>query len=827
MSCSMTAWMVAWLLVIAPPAWADRVADPTARAEHVSALLETLDTDPGDIGTCLDYAENAALDLEYDAALAALERCQKANPREAQLVAQQGRLLIMAVRADEAFSICQAHLNDRPDDAEVEIVLLLSLTRMPGRMEPVLERVNALTEQFPAHPDLMEARARIAGRANQFEEAAEYYRLCLDAEPLRPVTLMDAAVLALSRTDRPDAAMRYLRQAGAVSPRLPVWSMTGLVAMMLGHTDEAVDAYQTAIEYGEDPINNAGHLAQVYMRTFQFHEALGALNTALAEHPNHIGLLLARSSVNLELGQDEASLADIERMMVIAPRDPGPYRNRAIMHINRGDFEAALADARSALERGSRDPIHLSFFEQAQEAVADERAARRLAEQLDRLPAGYERALKEYRESVRLRAYHYAALSASVALQDAESADQRAQALRNRSRAYRMHGWVNAALDDLEAAAAEQPENVRLLLELADSLMSIPGRLEEARAYAARAHALSPRQLDTTLTLAMIEVEDGQFDAARGLLEMIDPRHSENPRVLSAWTHYYEATGEYGQAADIQARLDEAGGLSLSGLERWAYNLYQAGRLVEAESVARRYVQVRPGDVDAWVRLAYLRVLLGRFAEAGDAIEESEGIEPRSFIDQRTICRAMIAAATEGIDTAMHDIEQLQHHHPSYIDLDQTVMWCLLFEGRYDEALARADHWLEHALPRHSQTGCDIPLRVMALRAKGNNAGAQAVLADPRLQERAGSLTVRAWVRLQEVEPGEFLPPEELDEDQQEQVGQLLPFFLAMGAWLNGDAESFTAHLSELRRNQYRAASIGQHLIIAYLAREYWPEDSD
>ncbi len=828
MRCYMTVWLFTLALLIAPAAWAEKVADPAERAEHIAALIETLDADPTDIAACMDYAENAALDMSFDAALAVVERCLVEHPSDAELIAQKARLLVWARRGREAEGLCLSYMSTHPDAVEVELELLLVRTRMPGDMRPCFERADELERAgFDDHPALLHVMARLHGRFGNVELASSAYRDCLTADPLQPGTLLDAAAFEASRAQRPDRALAYLRQAAMINPDLPIWDMIGSIAMTIGLADEAIASLEQDLAHGGNDANTYNILASVYTRTMDHPGALRVVERGLEANPDHLQLLLTHSAVLLELDRAEPFHAAVARLKEVAPDHPGAYQNLAIFQARHGDFASATESAREALNRNPGDRRLLRMVQDFDRAQTNEVAARGIQASLAPDEVGFDAAVSGYYRAVGDKSYPEAAFSASVALRFAEEPRQSAEALTLRATAYSYLGWTEIAVVDLDAALEHDPGYLPAMIELAPLISGIPDRQEEAVLLARRAYAQAPHNTLALGRLAGVLIDTGQFEEARALLESADTGRGAPSDLLTIWSYLHEAQGEYDTAADYLAQVDETGTLTRPGLERWTDILVAAGRYAEAESISRRIAERWPNEVNALLQLAYLQVVLGQLDDARENINRTVHLEPRGYIHLRVWVTAMVLPPTHGIDVALRHFDALQQQVRALADLDQTVMWCLLLEGRYAEAQLRADRWLENALPEHAGTGCDIPLRVMALRASGDEPSARSILTDPLLQERAQHAGVRAWIRTQEGRPGEFLPPEELDEDQQEQAGQLLPFFLAMEAWLKGDAESFTAHLSELRRNQFRAASIGQQLIIAYLAREYWPEDSD
>ncbi|MEM9414380.1 MAG: tetratricopeptide repeat protein [Planctomycetota bacterium] len=815
---------VSWV----PSARAEKIADPAEREAHLAHLHEVLNAEPGDIAACLDFAQNAGLEHDHAAALAALDRASAVHPGNPELVAQQARQLIAMRRTAQAVSLCQRHLADHPDHAEVEIVMLLGLSRLPGDLEAATQRVFALmADGHDANPDLHETAARLYARSNDFEAAARAFSTCLEIDPLRLMTLYDAAALEMSRTYRPDRALVYLLQFAEIQPTMGPWPMIGDVCLMLGELDQAAHAYATAVELGQNRDVARAHLANLHVARFEFDHAVELFSAGLADRPNDIELLLNRSNAYFRLDETELALADLGRIIEQAPRDPRAYHNRAIFYASQGRFEEAVADTDAVIRLNRRDRAMRELRPQLVEAQQDADVARRVSAMLSPYEPGYHAAMHASGGEFIRNNYPLAAAHATVALAHAEESWQRADALYQRATVHSVLGWVELSIAGYEAALSHEPEHMDALLGLIDLLASMPDRLADAERYVAKVLELEPEHIGARMALVTVLIESERFEEAEEVLESLPMDDELTVEVLSMWSLLFERQGFYGQAADSMAHLDEVDGLTVPGLLHWLDLLKRAGRYAEAEAVAIRVTRLSPRDTNAWVQLGYLRVILGDFEGAREALVRSEDLEPHAFITLRSWSAAMLLAATEGIDGAMPHIENLQRDNPHHFNVDQAVMWSLLFEGRAEEALAYADRWQQQALPQYTATGDDIPLRYMALLAMGQDERAQAVLTDPTLDERAGRPAVRAWIRLQEPAPGDYLPGEVFDEAQAAQVDQMLPFFLAMEAARAGEREVFLAHVAELQAQQFEARYANLHLIIAYIVRERLAEEGE
>lgn len=810
-------WVVVMLLW-APCALGEKIADPEARAEHLAVLSAGLAEDPGDITLCLDFSRNAWLQRDHVSALVALERALTDHPGDARLVAEQARQLIGMERSADVIALCRAHLEESPGDTEVEIVMLLAQSRLPGDMRPVADRVRALIEAaHDTNPDLLETMARLQCRFNEIDLAEQTYRDCLEVDPLRPTTLSDMAGLQVTLRHRPDEALTYMLRAAAIHPPSAPWVTIAEYCLMTGQIDGAIDAFDTGIALGQRTASFRVVLANTHLARFEPGRALAVLSAGLAETPDDVELLLTRSEAYFALDDSELGLSDLQRVIDLSPRETRAYWNRVLHHAGQGRFESAVADADAVIRLNPRDEPARRLRRELIEAQQNERAARRVAAMLAPSEPGFDAAMFECRGKLRNNDFLFASVHATVAIAHAEGPRELGSALAQRASIYSVLGWPELAISDFESALAHQPDHVWTLLGLVNLLIHQPGRIQEAERHALRVLELVPDHVGARMALVEIQIATGQFEEAERVLESLPMDDEQAVQVLSMWSLLFEKQGFFGQAADSMAHLDEIGGLTPPGLKRWMTLLKQAGRYAEAEAVGVRLLRQTPREADVWVHVAYLRVILDDFEGAKEFIVRSEELEPHTFLTLRSWSRAMLLAGSDGIDAAMQDIHQLQASNPHHNDIDQAVMWCQLFEGRPEEALEYADRWRGRALPEYVATGDDIPLRYMALRAMGKEERARALLADTGLDQSAGRPAVRAWIRMHEPAPGDYLPAEALDGEQIAWVEQMLPFFLAMEAALASDRDDLHECVAELQSQQFEAGYSNLHLIIAYI----------
>lgn len=147
-----------------------------------------------------------------------------------------------------------------------------------------------------------------------------------------------------------------------------------------------------------------------------------------------------------------------------------------------------------------------------------------------------------------LRLFAVALLAGTVPASAAQPKAEPAQTLYDRGVAARLAGEPGRGIDWLRRAAAAEPANADIHLQLGLALLAAD-RLDEAEAALREALRLAPDYEDARIALARISRRRGDSPAARAELERVDPANSEaatlraeladgdpsGPRLPSPW----------------------------------------------------------------------------------------------------------------------------------------------------------------------------------------------------------------------------------------------------------------------------------------------------
>lgn len=321
---------------------------------------------------------NEAIGLIQAGRLAEAEAlCRRADaryPRDVNIKALLGALLVKMERNDEAEATLRAVIDTAPSFAkpaeDLGYLLLqqnragdaLPLLERATRLDPTLERAwfslgkalallgrgkdadAAFEKSFALSPERrLMAHAAEHQKEGRIEEAERIYRQVLRNNPRNVDALRLLALLAL-RVDRSDDAETLLQRAIEIAPDF-------LLALLdLGRLRKEQDRYEEALECFDrvialEPSQPQAHFlrAATLARASFTPEAIDAYRNCLAARPGHVGALLGLGHVLKAVGNYDHAVASYLACMREAPDFGETYWSLANLKTYRFD-DATVAD---------------------------------------------------------------------------------------------------------------------------------------------------------------------------------------------------------------------------------------------------------------------------------------------------------------------------------------------------------------------------------------------------------------------------------------------------------------------------------------------------
>jgi tetratricopeptide (TPR) repeat protein len=192
--------------------------------------------------------------------------------------------------------------------------------------------------------------AQVYGATREYEKAVEYYAAALEMDPNYSEYHNErgSTYLAMGRFD--DAIADYRHAIRLSAPYQEVWTNLGQCYRQMGKMQDAADAYSRALDL--DPTVELARVgrAQAFAALGRAPEARADYETALAVNPAQ-PLVLANLAVLRYRERDlEGALQTLDQAVVLAPENPGLYRNRAVALEELGRPDDAARDLGRYLE---------------------------------------------------------------------------------------------------------------------------------------------------------------------------------------------------------------------------------------------------------------------------------------------------------------------------------------------------------------------------------------------------------------------------------------------------------------------------------------------
>jgi tetratricopeptide (TPR) repeat protein len=187
-------------------------------------------------------------------------------------------------------------------------------------------RAAAITMSGASTPAALFARGLAHLQRGQLLEAQVCCQDALATEPAHADSLYLMGLLAIE-AGQCDHAVEWLARAIGQSAKAEYVSALGHALQRLGRTDEAVKAFDKALQLDPDDAETAERCGTLLLELGRMEEALACLDLCDKLAPNQAAVLEKRGHVLHILGRPEAALADHRRAHALNPNNPNTCNN--------------------------------------------------------------------------------------------------------------------------------------------------------------------------------------------------------------------------------------------------------------------------------------------------------------------------------------------------------------------------------------------------------------------------------------------------------------------------------------------------------------------
>ncbi|MCI2420118.1 tetratricopeptide repeat protein [Saccharopolyspora sp. K220] len=430
----------------------------------------------------------------------------------------------------------------------------------------------------------------------------------------------------------------------------------------------ALADFERAVEL--DPDSDAVRARWITALTdvFRYEAALAAADDAAVRFPQSIPVRLARVTTLSSMNRDDEALAQVDAVLDIAPGDLRALRRRIYVLAYLGRADDAVLAAQQASQLIPDEPDLLSALAYARFDQGRCHAALQALDQAIRIDPAHD--VAGNRKASYLMYLSRFEEADQVLTETLRHRPQAPQLLAAHARLAYAHDQAELALERIEAAAAMHPNNA-LIIEWHATFLRWAERYDEA-------DKLLTDALNRQSEQPQLHVELGRLRRAQGREDDSIAAVREAFRIDPYW-----------MARDVEVAL-----------------LAQAGRLDEAEQVARRELRIFPHDQDLRSQLVEVVARQHGSAEALAECVRLLADAPNDFGLHATrleflsgLCRydeqlAVAEAAQQRFPEVPHLCHEVGEAHFERHDFPSALNW---FERALDGAPGNADtleHWV-------------------------------------------------------------------------------------------------------------------------------------
>ncbi len=622
--------------------------------DAIPVINEVLELEPENIPAMVLRIQAHQATGDNDEALADIERVLELDPTNIPVLVPRVTALIATQKIDEAESAIEAareRLDNTDEEIDPSFRATLCIARgmfafEKGEQEVAEAQYGECLEQFPVHPMVVQETARFYEMIDQEERAIEILQAAFDASGNSVFRL--AIAQRMKRAGDAEEEERLLRAEAEERPSTTAWFA----------------------------------LADFHVGRDEFDKALEAFDHALALSPNPPEtLLFAYADTLVQAEQFDKARSLVEGFEQSALRDLILGR----ILLAQGDPAGALVSFEAGILLWPNNPAARFLAGEAAERVGD-----------------FERAISEYRESIRAN-------------------PARTKAALELAELYYVQGHFADALDAVQRYVQAKPQDV-------EGMLVAVRVAHKARRFGVASDGLTrlsemPEHAGTAVaehaTLLAESSPDGAATAVKTVeesdLDLTDPINAEALRVLLKYL------AELGEHAKAEKRIASALGAHPEAAVFHELNgqvLSAAGKSPEkAREAFDRALELDPEHAKALIGLAALSVQAGEVDTALALYDRAAKLEPQDSTAVLSAAKLELGAGRTA--AAQARFEAVLAHHPRQADAAIELARILANQGKFEASLDYV-HWAEWLrAPEAEETMAWIE----GLRAQRANAG--------------------------------------------------------------------------------------------------------
>jgi serine/threonine-protein kinase len=289
-------------------------------------------------------------------ALALLREARELAPGDPRPLATQFQIELAGDQSQVAAATLAQLENLLPGDPRI-FVWRAGLAEREGRMDEALAGRRTAAERFPSWSNLF-ALADLEARTGHIDDARRHIQEILAVFPNNIYALNQLARIELLFGNLKQAGQIY-RQMIAQAPQRAYFTNLGIISVLLGRYEEAINAFNQALELDPGHVYTTLNLAEAELAVGRARDAQENFQKVLRDIEKNRppggfspDASMAQAQCLAHLGRTREAVELTQKALNQNPDDPNIMQSAALVYALVGDRASALVNTQNAVQRG-------------------------------------------------------------------------------------------------------------------------------------------------------------------------------------------------------------------------------------------------------------------------------------------------------------------------------------------------------------------------------------------------------------------------------------------------------------------------------------------
>ena len=232
--------------------------------------------------------------------------------------------------------------NNTKQNPPKEVLDQLANLYNQGQLLAVVERAQALTEQYPQAFILWNLLGASASQIGMLDQAITAYKKALSLKPDYAEVYCNMS-FALQNQGKPDEAIEACKKAILLKPDYALaYSNMGNALQDLGKLDEAIEAYNKTLSLKPDYADAYYNMGIAFNDQGKLKESLEAYNKVLSLNPNYVLAYNNMGNVFKDQGKLDEAIEAYNKSISLKPDYAEAHHNLGFLLLNSGKLKEGL-----------------------------------------------------------------------------------------------------------------------------------------------------------------------------------------------------------------------------------------------------------------------------------------------------------------------------------------------------------------------------------------------------------------------------------------------------------------------------------------------------